>query len=171
MQPSEEKVAAIRYAKLPQKASEVRLFLGLVQHSSKFLPDFAEVAELLRKLTRKDQRFLWGTAQRDSFAKLKELISRAEALTYFQQDSMTRILADAGPSGLGAVPVQLQGDSWRVIAYAPRNLTDVERRYSQTEKEALALVWACARFNLYVFGCESKLNPDHKPHVCIYGKT
>ena len=29
---------------------------------------------------------------------------------------MTRIVADAGPSGLGAVLVQLQGDSSRVIA-------------------------------------------------------
>ena len=170
VQPSEEKVAAIRNAE-PQNPSEVRSFLGLVQYSSKFLPDFAEVAEPLRKLTRTDKRFVWGTAQRDSFAKLKELISRAETLAYFQQDSMTRIVADAGPSGLGAVLVQLQGDSWRVIAYASRNLTDVERRYSQTEKEALALVWACERFNLYVFGREFELETDHKPLECIYGKT
>ena len=94
-----EKVAAIRNAELPQNASEVRSFLGLVQNSSKFLPDLAEVAEPLRKLMRTDQRFVWGTVQRDSFTKLKELISRAETLAYFQQDSMTRIVADAGPSG------------------------------------------------------------------------
>ena len=46
---------------------------------------------------------MWGTAQRDSFVKLKELISRAETLAYFQQDSMTRIVADAGPSGLAVL--------------------------------------------------------------------
>ena len=50
-------------------------------------------------------------------------------------------------------------------------LTDVERRYSQTEKEALALVWACERVNLYVFGREFELETDHKPLKCIYGKT
>ena len=84
---------------------------------------------------------------------------------------MTRIVADADPSGLGAVLVQLQGDSLRVIAYALRNLTDVERRYSQTEKEALVLVWVCKRFNLYVFCHKFELETDHKPLECIYGKT
>ena len=117
MQPSEEKVAVTRNVEPPQSASEVRSFLGLVQYSSKFLPDFTEVAEPLRKLTRTVQRFVWGTAQRDSFLKLKELISRAATLAYFQQDSMKRIVADAGPSGLGAVMVQLQGDSWRVFFF------------------------------------------------------
>ena len=29
-------------------------------------------------------------------------------------------------------------------------MSDVKRRYSQTEKEALGLVWACKRFSLYV---------------------
>ena len=38
---------------------------------------------------------------------------------------MTCIIADAGPSGLVAVLVQLQGDSWRVIAYSSHNLMDV----------------------------------------------
>ena len=38
------------------------------------------------------------------------------------------------------VLTQLQDGEWRAISYASRNLTEVERRYSQTEKEALALV-------------------------------
>ena len=46
---------------------------------------------------------------------------------------------------------------WRVIAYASRGLTDVERRYSQTAREALALVWACERFNMYIFGRDFEL--------------
>ena len=95
--------------------------------------------------------------------KLKELISRGDTLAYFQQDSMTRIVADAGPSGLGAVLVQLQGDIWGVIAYASCNLMDVERRYSQMEKEALALVWACEGFNLYITGRKFELEMNHKP--------
>ena len=61
-------------------------------------------------------------------------------------------MADASPVGLSVVLIQLQGVEWRVIAYASRGLTDVERRYSQTEREGLALVWACERFRCTFVG-------------------
>ena len=63
---------------------------------------------------------------------------------------------------------QQHGETWRVVSYASRSLTDVERRYSQTEKEALALVWACEHFNMYVTGLSFELETDHKPLERIY---
>ena len=67
--------------------------------------------------------------------------------------------------------MQQHGETWRVFSYASRSLTDVERRYSQTEKEALALVWACERFNMYVAGLSFELETDHKPLERIYSRT
>ena len=52
--------------------------------------------------------------------------------------------------------------------YASRSLTDVERRYSQTEKEALGVVWACERFRLYLLGINFELITDHKHLEVIY---
>ena len=128
--PSEEKVMAIRNAKAPQNSSEIRSFLGLVQYSAKFIPDFATVSEPLRQLTRKNVKFVWGRQQAEAFEKLKEIISKAETLAYFKNNCKTRIVGDAGPTGLGAVLLQQQHGIWRVVSYASRNLTDVERRYS-----------------------------------------
>ena len=141
-----------------------------MQYSAKFLPNFAEVAEPLRILTRKDQKFKWGEDQEKAFRELKKLMTSAETLAYFKNDCKTRVVADAGPTGLGAVLTQLQEGQWRVVAYASRNPTAVERRYSQTEKEALALVWVCKRFHLYVYGREFELETDHKPLECIYSR-
>lgn len=169
--PSEEKVAAVQNAKPPKNVAEVRSFLGLVQYCAKFLPNFAQEAEPIRQLTRKDEPFVWKEVQQQSFEKLKYLLTRAETLAYFKNDCKTRIVADAGPTGIGAVLTQFQDGVWRVISYASRNLTDVERRYSQTEKEALALVWACERFNLYVCGRDFELETDLKPLECIYKST
>ena len=133
-----------------------------MQYSAKFIPNFAEEAEALRILTRKDQVFTWGDEQERAFQELKKLMTRAETLAYFRNDCRTRIVADACPTGLGAVLTQLQDGNWRVVAYASRNLTWVERRYSQTEKEALALVWSCERFYLYVYASDFELETDHK---------
>ena len=57
----------------------------------------------------------------------------------------------------GAVLVQEQGDEHRIINYESRSLSGVERRYSQTEKEALAIVWFCERFHAYLYGAEFEL--------------
>ena len=54
------------------------------------------------------------------------------------------------------------------MAYASRTLTDVERRYSQTEKEALEFFWACERFHIYLYGKLFTLYTDHKPLELIY---
>ena len=48
-------------------------------------------------------------------------------------------------------------------------MTGCEQRYSQTEKEALGVVWACERFHVYVYGMTFVVETDHKPLETIYG--
>jgi len=66
--------------------------------------------------------------------------------------------------------VQKHNALWRRASYASPSSTDVERTYSQTEREALALAWACERFSTYVFGLEFELERDHKPLEHIYSR-
>ena len=149
---NDEKVQAIQNARPPQNEKEARSFIGLVQYSAKFIPNLATIGKPIMDLTRKHVKFVWGNKQQSTFERVKSLISRVDALAYFKNDCKTRIIADTSPVVWGAVLTQLQDDLWRVISYASRSLSDVERRYSQTEKEALGLVWARGRFLLYVFG-------------------
>ena len=114
--------------------------------------------------------FKWQSKQQAAFDRLKELITSTTALPYFDVNSKTRIVADALPVGLGVMLIQLQGVEWRVIAYASRGLTDAERRYSQIEREALALVCTCERFNMYIFGRDFELETDHKLLEYIYSQ-
>ena len=108
-----------------------------------------------------------GPEQQQSFDELKKRVSSAETLGYFDKNAPTKMIADASPVGLGAVLVQEQGEL-RVISYASRSQSDTEHRYSQTEKEPLAIVWACARFHAYLYGAEFDLLTDHKPLECIF---
>ena len=91
-------------------------------------------------------------------------------MAYYDKNAPTEVVTDASPVGLGAILVQEQQGVKRAIAFANRSLSEVERRYSQTEKEALAVVWGCERFSLYLSGLESfQLVTDCKALEVIYG--
>lgn len=160
---AEDKVKAVMTAREPKTVSEVKSFLGLVNFSERFIPNLATVTAPLRKLTRKDVEFRWGVEQKQSFKKLKNLLSQAENLGYYDRNDKTQVICDAEPVGLGCALVQenKNGES-RVIMYASRSLSRIERKYSQTEKEALAIVWACERLHMYLTGTNFELLTDHK---------
>ena len=154
--PAKVKVEAVVNTREPQNASEVKSFLGLVTYSARFIPNLATVSASLRELLRRDVKFEWGSRQQESFEQLKQLLASAETLAYFDINAQTQVIADASPVGLGAVLVQEQNGESCVICYASRSLSDVEKRYSQTEKGVLGLVWACERFNMYLYQSGTK---------------
>lgn len=50
-------------------------------------------------------------------------------------------------------------------------MSETEQRYSQIEKEALAIVWACEKFSDYIVGKPVQLETDHKPLVPLLTTT
>ena len=72
--------------------------------------------------------------------------------------------------GIGTVLMQQQQGTWRPVAFASRTLNEAETRYTQIEKEALALTWALEKFAEYVLGKCVILETDHKPLVPILGR-
>ena len=57
---------------------------------------------------------------------------------------------------------QKDGSYWPIY-YASRKLSKIEMRYSQFEREALAVRWACEKFYLYLYGVSFEICTDHKP--------
>ena len=164
-----EKVKAVTEEREPETVSEIRSFLRLVNYCGRFILDLATISEPLRLLTKTGTPFVFGSEQQKAFRELKKRLSSAETLGYCDKDAPIQVIADASPVGLGAVLTQIHKDGPRVIFYASCSVTETEKRYSQTEKEALALVWACEKFHPYVYGVPFELVTDHKPLEVIYG--
>lgn len=55
-----------------------------------------------------------------------------------------------------------------MVSCASRTLLSAERRYSQIEKEMLAIVYGFRRFKQYVIGREVVLVTDNKPLTFIF---
>ena len=57
--------------------------------------------------------------------------------------------------------------SYRPVYHASRKLSKVKWRYSQFEKEALAVRWACQKFYLFLYGIDFEICTDHKPLIAV----
>lgn len=152
IQPEKKKIQALIGFRSPKSVEELRSFLGLINYVGKFLPDLATKTYLLRQLIKDGAAFVWTAEHEDSFRVLKSILVDTKILSYFDPTLKTRLIADASTVALGAVFVQFKNDIPRVISYASKSLSETERRYCQTEKEALALVWSVegAVSNLFV---------------------
>ena len=84
-------------------------------------------------------------------------------MPYFSLHKETKLIVDASLVGIAGILVL---DDQR-IAYGSRALSDVESQYSQTEREALAVVLACEHFDIYVGGSSLTVVIDHNSLVHI----
>ena len=170
--PDVKKVEAIRNMAVPQSVKEVRSFLGLTNYVSRFVPNYSDTTKPLRDLTKKETQWAWTDVHDSAFQRLKNMLTQTTTMRYFNPRAETEVIVDASPHGVGAILTQRDTDEEEnhVVAYASRALTDVETRYSQTEREALAVVWACEHFHLYLFGSHFTVTSDHKPLEGIFNK-
>ena len=169
--PDPKKIEDIVNLQTPTSASEVRSLLGITNYCSRFIPDYATKTEPLRKLTHKDQPWEWTPRHDSAVNELKDALVKAPVTAYFDPVKDTELSVDASPVGLAAILSQKGQETGtsHIVTYASRSLTETEQRYSQTEREALGIVWACEHLHLYIYGKPITVYTDHKPLVSIFG--
>lgn len=163
VKPNSDKIEIIRKWPIPKTEKEVRQFLGTLGYYRRFIKDFAKLVKLLTALLRKDVEFIITEEIKESFEKCKQILTLDPVLTYPDFNKEFTLTTDASDFAIGAVLSQGPVGKDRPIAYASRTLTQTEERYSTTEKEFLAIVWAVKHFRPYLYGRQFKLFTDHQP--------
>ena len=75
-----EKVKAVQKWPVPISVGVVCSFLGLCSYYQCFVPNFAELAKSLIRLTEKSASFAWGDPEQAAFNALKDKVVKAPSL-------------------------------------------------------------------------------------------
>lgn len=165
----EEKLSAIENCRKPENCSEVKSFLGLITFADRFIPNRADLTKYLRALANAN-KYYWTDNEEREFQFLKTgALKTIRTLGYYSQTDPIEIFVDASPIGLGAVFVQYdEQQAARIIACASKSLTPTEKRYPQTHKEALAVVWGVERFSTYLLSRSFVIRTDAEANQFIF---
>ncbi|XP_062541083.1 uncharacterized protein K02A2.6-like [Armigeres subalbatus] len=161
-----DKISSIIAMESPKDMPALQRFLGTITYLTNYLPSLSTVAEPLRRLTNKDEPWTWNYEQECVFMQLKSMVTSAPVLRYFDSNKDVVIQCDSSSVGLGAVLMQ----DGHPIVYASKTLSSTERKYAQIEKETLAILFACRKFELYILGKPVMVETDHQPLIRIFKK-
>ena len=95
----------------------------MVNYLAKFTPNLAETTAPMRNLLKKDSEFVWDCVQETAFNHMKQLITSAGTLAYYDINKEVTLEVDASKHGLGAVLLQEE----KPVAYASNSLSPQDR--------------------------------------------
>jgi hypothetical protein len=170
IEPQSNKVQAILAIKLPTGVRQLRHFLGMVQY---YCDLWARWSNMLAPLTSlvgecgqtkstkakgtKKVPWHWDEVHQRAFNHVKATIAKDVVLAYPDYSKVFEIYTDASSKQLGAVITQ---DN-RPIAFFSRELSDMQRKYSITKIELLAIVKTLKEFKGMLWGHNIKMFTDH----------
>ena len=71
---------------------------------------------------------------------------------FFDPKLLIKITCDSPKFGIGATLEQKHENNWHTVAFKSRSCTSAEQNYCPLEREKLAIVFACSKFNEYFYG-------------------
>ena len=164
VQTDAKKIEVITKYPTPTTITEVRGFLGMTSYYRKFIKNFAEIAEPLHCLLRKEKIYVWNAEAEIAFCRLKTALSQSPVLDYPRWNKEFLVYCDASNVAIGvAVHQKDEREVERPIAFGSRRLTKAEQNYSTTEKEFLAIIFGLKKFRYMLLGQEVIIRSDHRP--------
>jgi hypothetical protein len=115
----------------------------------------------LSNLLTKDNIFEWTEHCEEAFVKLKNLLTSAHVIQPPDWSLPFEIMCDASDYVVGGVLGQRKDKKPYAIYYESKTLNSAQMNYTTTEKELLAVVFACEKFRSYLVGSPIVVFSDH----------
>jgi len=155
------KIEAIEKLPYPRDIKGIRSFLGHAGFYRRFIKDFSKISKPLTNLLQKDVPFSFNDDCIESFNVLKKALITAPIIQPPDWNLPFEIMCDASDYAVGAVLGQRVDKKLNVIYYASKTLDGAQRNYATTEKEFLAVIFACDKFRSYIIDSKVTVHSDH----------
>lgn len=148
IKPFDKKLKAFKETHAPKDKQTLHSFIGMAAHFHERLPNLANNGNLLYELLRKNKTYEWTEQHQIAFEDVKNSLFKGY-LAHFDENKQTDLYVDAGPYGIAFVLTQIDAKGRRsLIECGSHTFTQTQSRYSQIEKETLALVWTVEKLKL-----------------------
>ena len=156
------KVQAIVDFPIPKNVHDIQRFHGMCQWYSSFIETFAEKAEPMCRLLRKQVPWHWGPEQQMSFELIKKNMCEDVLLQGMDYQYPIILKCDASNVGLGAALVQVINGKERPVMLISKTLNKSERNAHIYEKELYAIIWSYHKLKEFIEGHEFTIHTDNK---------
>ncbi len=171
IRPSPTNIHGLLHTKIPETADEACKFVKAAEYYRKFIPNFSQIAEPLRKFvptTRTEQKkgqkmkITLSIEEIQAFEKLKQFLTTDLVLRLPNNRFPFKVQTDASDEGIGAVLLQIYPEGNRPVAYISKKFTLAQRRWSPMEQECYAFICALDKWHNYLSGTKFTWETDHK---------
>ncbi|GFX87545.1 retrovirus-related Pol polyprotein from transposon 17.6 [Trichonephila clavipes] len=155
--------------------TQVRDFLGLSGYYRRYIPEFSVIAAPLTDLLKGRNRKStvdWNRSCQNAFKELKTRLSKNPVLYSPDFTKPFIIQCDASNLGIGVVLSQVCENEEHPIMLLSKKPSLAEQKYSTTEKEWAAIIFAVQKLKCYLDGHQKFLiQTDHNPLVWLEKNT
>ena len=109
----------------------------------------------------KDNKFWFDESFQEAFEEIKFRLVEAPIMAKPDWNREFEIICDASDFSIGAVLGQKDEKVFKAIYYARKTFNEAQENYSTTEKEMLAIVFACDKFRPNNFRSHVIIHTNH----------
>ena len=162
-------IEKVKQFPVPKTIRDIKSFLGLTGYYRRFQKDYAKIARPLNELLKKQTTFKWTSEANTAFVTLRNNLISSPILAFpdLTSEEPLKLICDASLFSSGFVLAQCQPDAIagclteRAIAYGSRSFTETQQRYTVTERELLAVVFAVEKMDQYLRCKKFVIITDH----------
>lgn len=171
IKPINSKLSCIKDTPVPENVTQLKSYLGLINYYAKFVPMLSSKVKPLYNLCKVNIPFQWNAECDEAFNLSKELLLSSKVLTHYDPNLPIYVTCDSSSYGVGAILSHKINEEDRPILFASGTLSKAEQKYSQIEREAVAIMFALKKFHKFIFGRHFILISDHQPLKFLFGKN